>query len=317
MGFVALSLMVLPGLCVSNENVVIEKVSSLDISGRARSVALYKSFAYLSLMGEGLAIIDVQNPAEPRLVRQLKEGFAPIHVAIVGDIGYESDRYHGLQIVDLSEPTFPRILKRAESPSIVLYTLPVDDYLFAAAGSDGLLSYRRLESQPFVDKASQYSRVDFSRMMEIKDTTLYLADGYDAGLRIFDIADPTTPSLVSSYFSAGFCDTLTLNDNVLFMSKRQAGVIIADITAPTSPRVIGKIKLLNGAVRSLEIKDNYLVVLHSRTGISLYDISCPENPKMVDRKSTVGDPMGLALKDDLLFVAEWKRGLSVFRLCKQ
>lgn len=295
----------------------LELVSTLPLPGNARSVALKGNLAYISLIYDGLAIVDISNPETPRLIRHIRQGLSPMYLAIEGDICFEGDRNRGLQVLDLSEPTSPIILSKINSPPMVLFVHLAKDYIYLACGGDGLMTLQRFPQKPFARPSSRFTKVDYSKMVAVREPFLFLADTYESGLKIYDISVPSTPTLVARYSALGSCDVLALNKNTLFVSKRQAGVIIADITTPQTPKVIGRIFLQGGALKDLKVSNNLLFVAHTRAGVSVYDIAEPSSPKFLRRIKTPGRPENITIRNNLIYVADWEGGLSIIRFFRR
>jgi len=297
----------------TTESLKLELLFNLPLPGNARSIALKENLAYVSLIYDGLAIVDISNPETPRLIRHIRAGITPMYLAIEGDKCFEGDRNRGLQVLDLSKPTSPRIQSRVNYPPMVLFVYPLKEYVYLACGGEGLMTLQRLPQKPFARPVARFSKVDYSKMIAIGGDFLFLADTYENGLKIFDISIPSTPTLVAEYSALGACDVLALSENTLFVSKRQAGVIIADISTPPRPKVIGHIALLGGALKDLKVKKNLLFVAHTRVGISVFDISDPSSPVCLGTIKTKGRPENMTIRNNIVYVADWEAGLSIIR----
>lgn len=300
----------------TTHSITLKFISNLPLPGRTRYISLKDHYAYVALNHDGLAIVDVSNPEQPKFIKQLKQDFTPLHLVIEGNLCYEGDRERGLQIFDVSEPLTPRLVERIQLPAPVIYIYPTEKYFFLACGGAGLQIVQRF-TQPHHNQLgllSAYTETDFSKMIVARDNTLYLADNYDAGLKIFDITEATSPTLMAKYSVDGFCDVLALRDNYLFVSKRRAGVIIADISIPDSPRVIGRIVRLNNSIKDFKLHNHLLFTANDENGIEVFDVSQPTNPLPVAKILTKDRAVNITIKDTLLFVADWEAGLTILQV---
>src|SRR5262245_47986529 len=72
--------------------------------GTAMAMAIQNGYAFVALGTNGLAIIDVSNPANPRRVGGFDtSGFAS-GVAVSGNYAFVADGDAGLQVIDVSNP---------------------------------------------------------------------------------------------------------------------------------------------------------------------------------------------------------------------
>jgi hypothetical protein len=198
----------------------LESVSNIYISGK---------YAYLTGVGgwNGLEIIDISDPANPKHVKALYN-MAAEDVFVQGTYAYIAAKWNGIVIVDISNPYNPikvGQLTDATCESIngsnacallsVLNIYVSGKYAFLTSSSDG---------------------------------------GGESGLEIVDISDPYTPKHVSALFDST-CEAQGLgscalgNTKSLYISGRYAyiadfgdgGVEVLDISNPSSPKHAGAI----------------------------------------------------------------------------
>ena len=88
---------------------------------------------------------------------------------------------------------------------------------------------------------------------------LYLVvDGVGSGLRVFDIADPSVPRLLSSYWAGeSFLHDVLVRDGLAFLAHWDAGLVILDVGAdvtggsPAAPLEVGRLRELGGQTHNV------------------------------------------------------------------
>lgn len=170
-----------------------------------RDVAVAGNYAYLSLVGAGLGVFDITDPASPQQVASLDISW-PGGSAVVGNYVYIAGRpepsngllksssfsTHSdasvdagpeLHIVDISDPTNPAIL-----------------------GSRALLGWSGIEPL-------------------LVDNYLFVSQG-DAGIRIFDISDPGDPKEVLTFQTPGWSGHMDIKGVFVYVAMNSDGLAI-------------------------------------------------------------------------------------------
>lgn len=102
---------------------------------------LEPGFVVVALRGKGLQVIDVRDPAVPKLAG---ESASPSHLRVVGlchDLLVDGQRLFvarsrlGVEIFDLSDPTIPTLIQRIDTPGSVA-RLSLDNGLLLASDQD-------------------------------------------------------------------------------------------------------------------------------------------------------------------------------------
>ena len=91
-------------------------------TGDCNDIEVVGSLCYIALGTDGLAIVDVSNPAAPALVSTIATGGTAFRLEIVGDRAYVADFEGQLSIFDISTPATPVLLGAVAPPSPENYT---------------------------------------------------------------------------------------------------------------------------------------------------------------------------------------------------
>jgi choice-of-anchor B domain-containing protein len=115
----------------------------------------------------------------------------------------------------------------------------------------------------------------------------YLGTYQTQGVRIFNIADPTNPTLVATYQGTGgvFKDVKTRNGIGYFASDSSQGMHIVDLSDPANPTLIKKVTSADGGlddIHNIYLDGDYVYQADNHNNvIKVLDISDPANPTFV------------------------------------
>lgn len=149
--------------------------------------------------------------------------------------------------------------------------------LLVAAGGAGLQRYHWSGDETRPRLESRYPFVDYSKEISVaaNETTLYLADNFETGLQVLDIADPKR--IVQLDMSTGdFVDSVASHAGVLAIARRRSGVFLFDIADPAEPRARGRIEVAPGSqaiVSQVRFdREGRLLVCDNAHGARFYEI---------------------------------------------
>jgi hypothetical protein len=247
----------------------------VDVVGNYAYVAVTKRYE-LSGSSSGLIILDISDPTTPILQGYYNTGDGSTDVKIVGNYAYVADWNSGLKILDISNPTIPTLIG-SYSTSYHNDVEIVGNYAYIA----GLYSLDILDiSNHSAPVLVSSTTVDgSSSQVEIIGNYAYIgASG--AGLKIFDISNPVTPILKTTYdydTSAGSLSDIKVVGNTAYLADGVSGVQILDITNPITPTLKSHYALSN-ATDNVQVVGNYAYVADGQAGLQIVDISNPSAP---------------------------------------
>lgn len=193
----------------------------------AVNVRVEGNYAYVVRLGDGLRIVDISNPAQPRAVGHAHPddvgGWYYNDVKLFQHDGKQyaavSDSHIGMVIYDVSVPSNPTFV-----------------------------------SSFFPDLMSQGDILN-NHTLAIEGTTAYLAnyggslaldpagEGESGGLLMVDISDPTEPRELGRWLTAevggSFTHDLFVKDNIAYLASWEAGLVMLDVHNPAEPFVLG------------------------------------------------------------------------------
>ena len=119
-----------------NKRAIIGSVDTPDI---AYGVTVVGTVAYIADAKSGLQVIDVSNPASPKIIGSVDTPGTAFDVTLVDNMAYVASGSCGLQVVDLSNPASPQIIGAVDTPDIARDVTVVDNTAYVADGFYGSL----------------------------------------------------------------------------------------------------------------------------------------------------------------------------------
>lgn len=283
-----------------------QEITDVEIAG---------SLAYV--LADGLRIVDVSDPAAPQEIGFYQTPEYTHSLAVVNNKVYLV-AHRGLWIVDVSDPTAPLELGFCALTQVISNKVAVyGDKAYVATSGRDLLSTGGLSivdvSNP--TKPGEISRLVLSRPPLVReigrvDDWVYLAG--DGGLVIINVADPTQP-LQSSELNAESPVVATagpsLANRYVYLTDRNSGLHIADITDPTRPVKVG-FAPLSPQPGDMAVADGYAYMVNG-TGLQIFDVTSPATPTQVGQYfAPNGKFTQMAVQSQYLYLAS-NDGLNV------
>jgi hypothetical protein len=303
-------------------------LSANDVS----DVAVDDGIAYVAghESGAGLHVVDVQAPAQPKLIAHLPwDGAIAVDMhnglACVVGLGYR------FALVDVTTPSAPTLVHEAVlsdddccSGRDWSRTCTLDGGRAYVSTPETVRIYNIVEpAHPIL--LGEFPPPDLPKAFVGRGDLLYVADNAE-GLLVVDVADPASPTLIGRLLTDGWARDLALVGDLLHIADGEGGFLTVDVQDPTRPRILGQIDVsltahhvtvagdlayLSGSLeqfaryrsgRDNVIADSQLVV----------DISDPSSPALVSRISN--RPGRLAVIGNVGFLAGGNQGFQILAL---
>ena len=305
-------------------------LSSFSSLGAFEDVAVNSGLVYGVDSSGGFSVLDMVNPRAPRLRSHLaKLADVPHGVAVLDGLGHllVADGAGGGVLVDASNPDLPLVRQsittggdsRAVDASGLLACI-VD-----RVGGARVLLLRDVNSIASSDVIGRISSSGRALAVAAEDSVLCLADG-QAGLKVFDLADPAKPVPVTGYPPAGPAVTVAFRGGRSIVGIQGGGVAGLEVVAVgkdsqgrPAPELQGRYLIPTGAdpayaVSDLDFVDHWAYIAAGGAGLVAVDISDPTAPREAGRSQWGGLALGVTLTNGLAFVASGADGLLVLSL---
>ena len=128
-------------------------------------------------------------------------------------------------------------------------------------------------------------------------------------LCVYDVSSPLKPMLLSSIPSLGNRQ-FALAGNILYLSCRNRGVQVFDVTKPQAPKELSHfypVELATG----LTVSGNVLGVAQRVYGVELFDVTDPGHPRFMGRLKTGEAQSAVFFGKGKIAIGDWGTGMAV------
>jgi len=144
------------------------------------------------------------------------------------------------------------------------------------------------------------------RDIAVVEGMAYIAAG-DAGLRVLDVSDPTSPHETGSAPTAMEAQVVSVQDRIAYVAEGECeggdcrGSLRAiDISAPSDPQPIGFLEMPS-SVNNMVVVENYVYIAHNE-GLQVVDVSDPAQPHAVGAFTRRGMAKDIAIAGEFAYV---------------
>ena len=135
------------------------ELGSIELLGSVNKIIMNNDITYI-LSGDQFAIINVSNPAEPKMISNYSFPNSAQGMAISGSKVFIANEYAGLFILDISNLSEPYELGSVDTPGHASDVAVVSNYAYVADGSGGLRIYNVSDPQNITEVDSQLTSVN-------------------------------------------------------------------------------------------------------------------------------------------------------------
>ncbi len=262
-------------------------------------------------------VADISNPEEPEMITQYTTGSGLLIAKVKGHLlgtcrWIEST---GFQLFDIENPKFPKHLGFISSKALYNGLALSDSYAYVCyenrlGGDSGGIYIIDISSPPHLKIVGSYYGHGVPQDVEVSGSYAYLAASScylpegSLGLRVLDISNPQSPSLIGYY--KGNYRSLALSYPYLYMAKRyNYGIDIFDVSDPENPQKIGA--YTKGDIKDLETDGSYVYIIDTSDGTRAFrilDVSDPSDIREVDHYTFQPQelPTGLTMDGNYAYV---------------
>jgi hypothetical protein len=283
----------------------------------AQQVAVSGTVACVAAGFQGLRVVDASDPAHPRQVGAYDCGGAyAVSVAVSGTIAYVATSMLdqvALHVVDVSDPAHPlRLAAFAEPPDWGPFrgiALDGDTVYVADEAGIGLIDVHN----PAGPVALGHLWLDLERYMATvavaaQGTVAYVAHAA-YGLKIVDVSNPLSPTLLSAFMPPHGCSAVGVAGNRVYALDGN-GLQIVDVTDPRHPAGMGKLDT-PGYASAVTVAGDRAFVCDGGGGVLAVDVSDPWSPTVVASYDTPGYAYHATLGGANVYVADGGGGLVI------
>lgn len=258
-------------------------------------------YAYLSLAGKGLVVLDISDPNQPEKICELQCHNGSIYPSTIyydlwyhptKDIVYLTQGWLGVHIINVTNPETPVYVRNFDPMEDHTSTIEGDGDLMVIAGGarDGewntggvMIVNISIPTNP-VQLSTSFGAGDVYDVAIHKNRLYVNTDDYM--LRMYDIANPAEPTYIASYNDGHrFASHLEVDEEVVIVARQGFGAILMKMNNPKKPQVVGRVKdNYAGAVFDVVIREEYLYIADGWDGLEIWKYK----PLKYERKEITG-----------------------------
>jgi len=329
-----------------------DPLSYVELPGSRGQMAIDGHHAFIANGLAGLVIVDVANPAAARVVATLSTRERTLDVAVVDGVAYLADN-GGLRVIDVTDPTKPLEVVSVPDSTEVATRLAVANGYAYLAGSRGVvvLDVRDPTSPQEATVVGSSTELDIAVNGQYVYATDFSGSGalnvYDVsepgapravarlpgsvsdlhfvadtayafisqeGMRILDVADPTTPTVVAEVDRPPAVDDVVIYGAYGYAATGSDSMTVLDVSRPESPLAKGTV---DARAIGIHVADGYAYSSHgywsSDIGgnLEIIDVQNSEAPQVV---ASIGPPIGVESTGDPFFASVDSASRHLFTL---
>jgi len=290
------------------------RVSQVLLPDAVLDIAVTSNYAYIANAGAGVRVIDISRPNQPVEQTVFETLGIASGVAISGTRLLLADGPNGLLVIDLSIPWQPKQMGALDTDGWAKRVVAdIHGYYAYVADQHGGLLVVDL-TNPYAPKSSgKYTTSDGVMDVALSGNLAYLAAGA-AGLRIVDVANPTTDPIERGKLEQfQFATAISLKGNYAYLTDRDTGVWIVDISRPDNPQVIGNYDTA-GRPSDIAAAGNLALIADGANGLRLINVDNLSAPVEISFLETDGFSRGISVDQQFAYLVKQDAGVRVIDL---
>lgn len=259
-------------------------VGSYAVSGGVNDFSLAGKYAYIAKAG-GLDIVDVSNPTNCVSVGSYATQNPAAGVAVAGDYAYVTGNqyiaglhlYGGLlQVINISNP------------------------------ANCVLAYN------CGDTTGYFQGVHVAL---VGDYAYVSSAGTFGGVTIFDVGNPTLPSIVgNTSVTCGNPNVLSVAGSYAYAADYSLVINVMDISDASHPVVLGHFFKMSGLACDVAVAGDYAYAAYQSGGLLVINVRNPANCVETGVYDTGGQTIGVNVSENNVYALDSKAGLQVYSI---
>jgi len=229
-------------------------------------------------------------------------------IEVSGNQAFLIDR-KGIHIVNVENPEQPRLSGTIKTPTTVYNLEVIDNIIYAAGSSNGLLIYDvKTPENPII--MAQLDLPGTARDVEVSNNNAYIAS--TSGLHIIDVTNLSEPHLITTIFSTKNIFCVKVVNNFAYLGIFGNDLKIIDIIDPYNPIMEGSFESnIKITFNDIEIVNNifYGVYIEEylgsdlENGLYIIDVNKPSSPELISKLLFSDRPGSLSLTKNKAYLA--------------
>ncbi|MFH1374595.1 MAG: hypothetical protein ABII79_12445 [bacterium] len=286
--------------------------------GSAGDIFVEDSLAFVIESSVGMHIINITNPSAPVWLGTYTSP-APVTAITVRDqLAYMSgDAWivggdYALQIVSVANPAAPVLIGNYGSPFDYALDICLQDTLAFLADFYQGLNIINISVPSDPSQVGQSEGYMPCQSVAVHGDMAYVGCYMSGGLRIFNVADPATPTPVSLYDTLAAVTGIGITDSIVFFCRRWedpddyqgGGLRIINVANPSAPTEIGRCETPPDEPNRIFADNGIAYVAHGRGGLQIVNFADPTRPSRIGSFSTSGPASDVFVRGNLAYVTD-------------
>ena len=288
-------------------------IGSVDIMRRATSVTIVGEIAYLTDYYDGLILIDINDPQNPKIIGSVDTPGAAFDVTIAGDKAYVADWDGGLQVIDISNSQSPQIIGSIDTPGDAHGVIVLENKAYICDFAEGLqiIDITNPQNPNIIGSVDLFGS---ALSVAVQGDLAYVA-AWAGDLQIVDVSNPSIPTIISSVETPGGARDIAIIGDKAYVADEWSGLQVIDISNPQNPQIIGSVDTM-GLAYGVTVSGDRAYVADYFNGLQIVDVSNLSSPTIIGTVDTPGAAHDVTVVDDKAFIADYDGGLQIVDVSK-
>ncbi|MBI2463621.1 prepilin-type N-terminal cleavage/methylation domain-containing protein [Candidatus Peregrinibacteria bacterium] len=286
---------------------------SANIGEHARDIFVEGNYAYAATnkTQEGLTIIDISNPQNPSIIKNLDLGGKGKYVTKSGNylyMGVEKST-KGLAIIDVSNPANAYVVKSLNVGAEGNQPDVVGNYVYMGIDSENsgfkIINVTNKSNPSVTSSLNVEGEVNTVRVV---GSYAYIGTDKDQkGFRVINISNPQSPSIVATLNVGDDVNAMEINGPFAFIgteeSENQNTLQVINIASPTQPSIITSLNV-GQEIQDLVAYGDYLyaAIDDNHAGLAAINISNPTQPTLAYTMDVMGKATGIDTDGSYIYI---------------
>ncbi len=277
-----------------------------SIPGPADRIDVQGRFAYIAA-GKTLTIVDVSNPAAPKLAGAYESPEKIWGFRVVGPLVYVAADFFGLGILEVSSTGTPTLRGSLKTPGQAKNVTVIGTKALVADHMSGVDHIDVSNAAKPVSLGSFFLD-GYARDVVSSGSLAYAVDA-PTGLYIFDLSKPGPFEPITTAQSASAPASIVVSDGPAAQGPKVAVMVgagtlqVYDVSNPAAPVRAATYKTPSGRPVRVTLSGHLAYVADGREGLQVVDLSTPSMPRLIGGYKTSNPARDVAVANSLVFVA--------------
>ncbi|MFX1607257.1 MAG: LVIVD repeat-containing protein [Promethearchaeota archaeon] len=290
-----------------------------------RDIQIAGNLAFSSNGGSGIYIVDVSDPTNMMI---LFNGFgmngrSVYDSAVKDETLFVPDTRNGLYCLNITTPENPNIAGFHPGETIVSSIAILGDFAYLGHYTNGFsvidvssplgptkVGYWGTYSTSTVNQVPDSSRM---ADMEVYGEMLFAADGA-RDLKIFNISDPTNPSLIKSFeLSGGLANGIAIGGHHAYISDRYYGLRIIDFSDPFHPVARGEFSTVTANEADVAYENETAYLVNGANTLYIINVTDSMNATSIQTMTVGNEATSVEVQENIVYVVS-NNGLEIINV---